>query len=170
MNKLLLSMVTMVARRYGPRAAAALLRAGQRWLADPANEPARQALLERLRGVTRGGGGAGRLAAGLARQIEARRGAVGPWERTMMELRYEASELPSGPDRASVVDAYVAQIGMAAQVADGASGDAPRRQVLAALDNEERAIRREALGPDERRRALEAVETARRACGGAATA
>jgi hypothetical protein len=167
-NKLLVSMVAMVARRYGPRAAMALLRAGQRWLADPANEPARQALLVRLRGVTQGGGGAGRLAAGLVRQIEARRSAVGPWERTMMELRYEAAELPSGPDRAAVVDAYVAQIGLAAQVADG--GDAPQRQVLMALDNEERAIRSEALGPDERRRALDAVGRAREESRGRAAA
>lgn len=170
MNKLLLSIVSLVARRYGPRAATALLRAGRTWLADPANEPAKQALLARLRQLTVGGGGAGRLAANLARQLEARRGGVGPWERTMMDLRYEAAELPTGPDRAAVVEAYVAQIAMAAQVMASAGGDGTRRQVLRALEDEERAVRREALGPDERRRALEAMEQARRDLGGLAAA
>jgi hypothetical protein len=39
-----------------------------------------------------------------------------------------------------------------------------RRHVLAAFDNEARAIAREALGPDERRRALEEIDAGRAGC------
>lgn len=166
MNKLLLSVVALVARRFGPVVAAALLKAGRTWLSDPANEPARAALLAQLRGISdRAGGSASRLAGGLARQVEARRRGVGPWEREMMSLRYEVADLPSGEVRAAAFGAYLVQIAWAAEVVTHAGRPAEaRRQVLAGLENEARAVRAEAFGPDERRRALEALEDARVAC------
>jgi hypothetical protein len=156
----------LVARRIGPVAAAALVKAGRAWLADPANENARQALVAQLRGVSgRAGGGVARLADGLTRQVEARRRGVGPWEREMMSLRYEVADLPSGEVRAAAFGAYLAQVGFAPEVVSLANRPADvRRQVLDGLDAEARALRTEAFGPEERRRALEAVEEARAAC------
>lgn len=98
----------------------------------------------------------------LAAQVEARRRGVGAWEREMMQLRYEVAEMPSGDVRSAAFDAYLAQVGWARETvaAAGKPVDA-RRQVLTALETEAAAVRREAFGPDERRRAMEAIEETR---------
>lgn len=83
----------------------------------------------------------------------------------MMSLRYEVADFPSGAVRQAAFGAYLAQISLAAEVVSLAGKPAEtRRQVIEGLDNEARAVRREALGPDERARALQAIEDAKAAC------
>jgi hypothetical protein len=164
-NPLLIRIVGMIARRLGPAAAATLLAAGRAWLANPENDDARAALAHQLRTLGgRAGGSAGRVAGGLARQVERRKVSVGSWEREVMSLRYEVAELASGPLRAAAFDAYLAQLAMGPLVVARAAQADTRRQVLLAFDNEARAIAREALGPDERRRALEEIDAGREGC------
>ena len=81
MGPRLIGLASLVARRQGATAARALLRAGQRWMADPANEEAKRALLEQLRVAAEVAGvAAGRISARLAREVDKRRVSV---ERTL---------------------------------------------------------------------------------------
>jgi hypothetical protein len=166
-NARLVALAAVLGRRYGRAAAEALLRTGRDWLADPANEAAKQAYLEQLRAwAQRAGGIAGRMSARLAREVERRRVSVGAWERDLMALRYEIADMAPGPMRDAALDAYASQARAGVHLIAGASrpGDA-RRQVLTALRAEASMLARERLSPEERRRALEAVAEARAACG-----
>jgi hypothetical protein len=167
MGPRLLGLASLLARRHGVAAAQALLRAARAWMAEPANEEARGALLAQLRSwAERAGGAAGRLSARLARELERRRVSVGAWERDLMSLRYEIVDMAPGPVREAALAAYTAQAraGVHLIAAAGKPEDA-RRQVLAALRAEAGQLARERLSAAEREAALEAVAEARRAAG-----
>lgn len=162
------ALATLIARRQGAAAAQALLRRGAAWMADPANEQARDALVEQLRtGAERAGGAAGRMAARIAKEIEKRRVSVSAWERDVMALRYEIADMAPGPVREAALDAYAAQVGAGVHLVRGATrpGQA-RADVLRALDAEARMLRTERLAEAERARAMAAVAAARAACAG----
>jgi len=166
LQRTLLQLTLVIGRRLGPAAAAALLGAARAWLADPANEHQRQRLIATLRDLSiRAGGQAGRMAQAAARQVESRRRSLAAWEREMMALRHEVVEHPSGPVRAAALEAYLLQISAGPRLVAEAHRPADaRRAVLRALDDETRSMAADPLGPEERRRALEAVEDARAGC------
>ncbi len=162
MGPRLVGLAAILARRQGAAAAQALMRKGSAWMADPANDAARQALLDQLRvGAGRAGGTAARLAARVSKEIERRRVSVGSWERDLMSLRYEVADMAPGPVRDAALDAYAAQASAAVHLVGGAKA---RDEVLRALGAEERMLATERLGVDERRRAIDAVVAARAAC------
>ncbi|MFN8109520.1 MAG: hypothetical protein U0Y82_06695 [Thermoleophilia bacterium] len=166
MNRSLLRLAVVVGRRLGPAVATALLAAARSWLADPANEQQRQRLVAMLRDVSiRAGGRAGRMAQQLAQQVELRRRSLVAWEREMIALRGEVSRHTSGSVRQAAMAAYLTQVGAGPHlVREARRPSDTRRAVLQALDGEARAVTGEPLGPDERRRALEAIDAARAEC------
>jgi len=166
LQRSLFRLALVVGRRLGPAAAAALLGAARAWLADPANEHHRQRLLALLRDTSiRAGGRAGRMAQSVGRQVESRRRSLVAWEREMMSLRHEVTEHPTGPVRAAALEAYLVQIAAGPPLVTEAARPADaRRAVLRALEEEARSVAADPLGPDERRRALEALEDARAGC------
>lgn len=166
LQKTLFRLALVIGRRLGPAAAAALLGAARAWLADPANEHHRRRLVAMLRDLSlRAGGHAGRMAQAAAGQVESRRRSHAAWEREMMALRHEVTDHPTGPVRAAAMEAYLEQVaGGPRLVAESARPADARRAVLRALDEEARSIGADPLGPDERRRALEAVDAARAGC------
>jgi hypothetical protein len=167
MGARLLALAALTARRQGPKVAKALLLKAQAWLADPANEQTRQALLAQLQTIAeKAGGAAGRLSARLAREVERRRVSVGAWERDLMGLRYEIADMAPGPMRAGAIAAYSSQARAGVHlIADAPRPDEARRQVIAALRAERRMLRGDRLSPAEREHALAAVEEALAACG-----
>lgn len=166
MGPRLVTLAALVARRQGPVVAQALLRSGRAWLADPANEGTKQALLAQLRSAAEiAGGTAAAMSARLAREVEKRRVSVAAWERDLMSLRYEVADMAPGPVRDAALEAYAAQAAAAIHLVTAARDvERARAQVLGALDAEERMLRAERLGADEKRRAILAVALARRAC------
>ena len=166
MGPRLVGLAAILARRQGAAAAQALLRKGGAWMADPANEAARQALIDQLRaGAEKAGGTAARLAARLAREVERRKVSVAAWERDLMALRYEVADMAPGPVRDAAIDAYVAQVSAAVHLITGGSNPARARvEALRALAAEERMLGSERLGAEEKRRAIAAVVAAREAC------
>jgi len=164
-NVRLVALAAILGRRYGQVAAAALLRSGREWLADPANDETKQAYLRQLRAwAERAGGIAGRMSARLAREVERRRVSVGAWERDLMALRYEIADMAPGPMRDAALEAYASQARAGVHLVPGSSRPVDaRRQVLAALRAEASMLSRERLSADERRRALEALADARAA-------
>lgn len=166
MGPRLVGLAALLARRQGAVAAQALMRRGSAWLADPANEEARQALVDQLRaGAEKAGGAAGRLGARLAREVERRRVSVAAWERDLMSLRYEIVDMAPGPVREAALDAYVAQVSAAVHlISGGADPGRARIEVARALQAEERMLAGERLSAGERRRASAAVAAAREAC------
>lgn len=166
MGPRLVGLAAILARRQGAAAAQALLRKGGAWMADPANEAARQALIDQLRaGAEKAGGTAARLGARLAREVERRKVSVAAWERDLMALRYEVADMAPGPVRDAAIDAYVAQVSAAVHLITGGSNPARARvEVLRALAAEERMLGSERLGAEEKRRAIAAVVAAREAC------
>lgn len=159
----------MLARRYGPRAVTLLLATARAWLADPANERKRAEVVDQLDGWSRRvGGGAGGLASRLAREIT-RRKDVSPatWERELMSLRYEIVDMSPGAVREAALEAYTAQAWAGVSLvgaAPAARTARVRRRIVTALGTESELLRTERLSHEERRRATEAVETARAAC------
>lgn len=169
MGPQLAALATLIARRQGAAAAQILLRRGAAWMADPANEQTRGALVEQLRiAAERAGGAAGTMAARIAKEVEKRRVSVSAWERDVMALRYEIADMAQGPVREAALDAYAAQVGAGVHLVRGAArpGQA-RTDVLRALDAEARMLRTERLGAQERERAMAAVAAARAACAAA---
>ena len=168
MNARLLALAGLLLRRQGAAAAEALMRNGRAWMADPANDATRQALIDQLRALAeRTGGAVGRMSARLAREVERRRVSVGAWERDLMSLRYEIADMAPGPLREAAIDAYVAQASAGVHLVAGSSKpDRARIEVLRALEAEERMLARERLSTDERRRTVAAVAGARAACAG----
>ena len=168
MNARLLALAALLARKQGAAAAKALLRQGQAWMADPANDATRQALIEQLRVLAeRTGGAIGRMSTRLAREVERRKVSVGAWERDLMSLRYEIADMAPGPMREAAIDAYVAQVSAGVHLIGSASKpDRARIEVLRALEAEERMLGRERLSADELRRTLAAVAAAQAACAG----
>jgi hypothetical protein len=161
MGPRLIGLASLVARRQGAAAARALLRSGQRWMADPANEEAKQALLQQLRGAAElAGSAAGRLSVRLAREIERRRVSVGAWERDLMSLRYEIADMAPGPVRDAAVTAYANQARAGVTLV---RDERTRREVLDTLDAELRMLAGERLSADERATAESAVTEARAA-------
>lgn len=74
-----------------------------------------------------------------------------------MMARYAIPQLPSGPRRADALDAYLALTRAGpGLVATAAHPDRARRQIAEALICEARMLRTEALGPGERRLAMQA--------------
>ena len=70
MGARLLALAALLARKQGPKVARLLLLKGQAWLADPANEETKQALVAQLRTIAEvAGGAAGRMSARLAREV-----------------------------------------------------------------------------------------------------
>lgn len=168
MGPRLVGLAAILARRQGAAAAQALMRKGSAWMADPSNDAARRALVEQLRtGAERAGGTAARLGARLAKEVEKRRVSVAAWERDLMSLRYEVADMAPGPVRDAALEAYAAQVSAAVHLIGGSNSPSrARAEVLRALDAEERMLRGERLGADERRRAIDAVIAARAACAG----
>ncbi len=166
MGPRLIALALLLAKRQGPAVAALLMRRAQAWLEDPANESTRQALLETLRSsAEKAGGAAGRLSARVAREVERRRVSVGAWERDLMTLRYEISDMAPGPVREAALAAYAAQARAGVHlIATARREDEARRGVEAALVAEQRMLRRERLSDDEREQALAAVADALHAC------
>ena len=161
-----MGLAAILARKQGAAAAQALLRKGNAWMADPGNDAARQALVEQLRaGAERAGGTAARLGARLAREVDRRRVSVASWERDLMALRYEVADMAPGPVRDAALGAYAAQASSGVHLIAGAGNPGrARADVLRALAAEERMLRSERLGVDEKRRAIAAVVAAREAC------
>lgn len=172
MGPRLFALAALLARRQGPVVAAALMRTARAWLADPANEGARRALVDQLRGAAdKAGGTAGRLGGRLAREIDRRRVTIAAWERDLMSLRYEVADMAPGPVRQAALDAYAAQASAGVHlIADARRPADARAKVLAALEAEERMLRGERLGAAERESAIAAVVAARVACAGRAPA
>lgn len=172
MGPRLIALAALLARRQGPAVAQALLRTARAWLADPANEGTKRALVSQLRtAADMAGGTAGRLSARLAREVDTRKVSVQAWERDLMSLRYEVADMAPGPVRDAALDAYAAQASAGIHLIAGARRPTQARaQVLGALESEERMLRTERLGAAERERATAAVVAARVACAGRAPA
>ena len=170
MGPRLVSLAALLARRQGSEAAQSLLRSGRAWMADPANDATKQALLVQLRDYgERAGGMVATMSAKIARDVERRKVSVAAWERDLMAMRYEVVDLAPGPVREAALDAYVAQATAGVHlIATASKPNQARVDVVRALDAEARMLRGERLGADERARALEAVESARAACAGRA--
>lgn len=166
MGPRLVSLAALLARRQGPVVAQALLRSGRAWLADPANEGTRQALLAQLRSAAEvAGGTASLLSARIAREVEKRGVSPAAWERDLMALRYEIADMAPGPVRAAALDAYAAQARAGVHLVTAARDrEKARGEVLGALDAEARMLRGERLSAGEREAALAAVAESRRAC------
>ena len=166
MGPRLVGLAALLARRQGPAAAQALLRSGRAWMADPANEASRRALVAQLRAAAAvAGGAAGALSARLAREVEKRKVSVAAWERDLMALRYEVADMAPGPVRDAALDAYASQASAAIHLVTAARDtERARADVIAALDAEERMLRAERLSADEMRRAVRAVARSRRDC------
>lgn len=166
MGPRLVGLAALLARRQGPVVAQALLRNGRAWMADPANDATRQALVAQLRSIGEAAGGtAGRLSARIATEVERRKVSVASWERDLMTLRYEIADMAPGPVRRAALSAYAAQARAGVHLIAGARDpSAARRDVLAALAAEERMLRAERLSQEERAAALGAVAAARAAC------
>ena len=167
MGAKLLALAVMLARRQGVAVAQALMANARAWMADPANDATRQALIDQLRGVAeRAGGAAGRLGGRLAKEVERRRVSVSAWERDLMSLRYEIADMAPGPVREAAIGAYIAQASAGIHLIGAAARpEQARLEVLRALEAEERMLAGERLSADERRQALAAVEEALVACG-----
>jgi hypothetical protein len=163
----LFALAALLARKQGPRVARLLLLKAQAWLADPANEETKQALIAQLRQIAeKAGGAAGRMSARLAREVEKRRVSPAAWERDLMGLRYEIADMAPGPMREGAIAAYASQARAGVHlIADAKRPDEARRQVIAALRAEQRMLRGDRLSAAERERALAAVEEALAACG-----
>jgi hypothetical protein len=168
MGPRLVSLAALLARRQGAAAGQALLRSGRAWMADPANDATKQALLVQLRGYAEVAGGTiGQVSARLARDVEKRRVSVAAWERDLMAMRYEVVDMAPGPVREAALDAYVAQAAAGVHlIGSAAKTQQARVGVIRALDAETRMLRTERLSGDERRRAMEAVAVARAICAG----
>jgi len=167
MGPRLVALAALLARRQGPKVARLLLLRGQAWLADPANEQTKQALLAQLQSIAeKAGGAAGRMSGRLAREVEKRRVSPAAWERDLMALRYDIADMAPGPMRAAAISAYSAQARAGVHLIAGAKRpDEARRQVIAALRAEQRMLRGDRLSAAEREQALAAVEQALVACG-----
>jgi hypothetical protein len=163
----LLALAALLARKQGPKVARLLLLKAQAWLADPANEEAKQALIVQLRTVAdKAGGTVARMSARLAREVEKRKVSPAAWERDLMSLRYEIADLAPGPMREGAITAYATQARAGVHlIADAKRPEEVRRQVVAALRAEQRMLRGDRLSAAERERALAAVEEALAACG-----
>ncbi len=165
MNAKLIALAAMLARKQGAAMAKMLMQEAQAWMADPANETTKRALVEQLRTIAeKAGGAAGRLSSRLAKEVDRRKVSVAAWERDLMSLRYEIADMAPGPVRDGALNAYVAQASAAVHLIDDAGKPEKVRDVLRALEAEERMLATERLTRDERRRAIEAVAAARAAC------
>lgn len=167
MGPRLFALAALIARRQGPKVARLLVLRAQAWLADPANERAKQALLAQLEGIAaRAGGTAARMSARLAREVAKRRVSVGAWERDLMALRYEMADIAPGPMRAAAIAAYASQARAGVHlIGDAKRPEEARRQVVAALRAEQWMLRNGGrLSAAERDQALRAVGDAVAAC------
>ena len=82
-----------------------------------------------------------------------------------MALRYEIADMAPGPVRDAAIDAYAAQVSASVHLIAGSNRPVrARADVMRALAAEERMLRGERLGAQERRRAIDAVTAARAAC------
>jgi hypothetical protein len=164
----LLWLGTLLARRYGAAAVQSLARSAQAWLADPANEQTKAALVAQLRDwQVKATGVASQTAGALARQVERRRVSVSEWERDVMELRYELPGLPAGPVREAALRAYENQLrGGVHLIAHARRPERAREHVVAALQAERRMLATEGLQPAEVDRLEAAVDAALAACAG----
>ena len=167
MGARLLALAALLARKQGPKVARLLLLKAQAWLADPANEEAKQALIVQLRTVAeKAGGTVARMSARLAREVEKRKVSPAAWERDLMSLRYEIADLAPGPMRECAITSYATQARAGVHlIADAKRPEEARRQVVAALRAEQRMLRGDRLSAAERERALAAVEETLAACG-----
>ncbi len=165
MGPRLVSLAALVARKQGPVVAAALMRAGREWLADPANEGTKQALLAQLRSASEvAGGAAASMSARIAKEVEKRKVSPAAWERDLMALRYEIADMAPGPVRVAALEAYTAQARAGVHLVGAARDrEKARTEVLGALAAEERMLRRERLSADERDTAIAAVAEGRKA-------
>jgi hypothetical protein len=163
----LFALAALLARKQGPKVARLLLLKAQAWLADPANEETKQALIAQLRTIAdKAGGAAGRMSARLAREVEKRKVSPAAWERDLMALRYAIADMAPGPMREGAIAAYATQARAGVHlIGDAKRPEEARRQVVAALRAEQRMLRGERLSSAERERALAAVEEALAACG-----
>jgi len=154
----LLRLFRRVAAQLGPEVADALVRAARAWLTDPANAANRQRLVTTLADISRKAGGVtAALATTAAAGVQRYRRSVGSWERELMGARYAILQLPSGPERAAALEAYLGLTDAAPGAMAGAKDRTrAQREVLVALEMEARMLASEALGPGERQAALAA--------------
>lgn len=166
LNARLVAFGLFLARRYGVKAATALARQANAWLADPANEAKKQQLVSTLRTWSAtAGGAAARTGEALARQVERRKVSTAAWERDLMDLRHELPGIPHGDMRDAAVRAYESQLRAGVHLISHArTPERAREEVLAALRAEATMLRRERLTDDERARLLAAVDAASAAC------
>jgi hypothetical protein len=167
MGPRLLALAGLLARRYGPAAAARLARAARGWLADPANARARDELLGQLRGwASRASGAAAGAAALLAREIEVRRRrSVAAWEREVIARRMDLAGAAPGPAREAALSAYAEEAESAAAIlAASARPGEDLALVRAAVAAERGMLSGERIGRSERDRALRALDRALAAC------
>ena len=173
MGPRLLAFGALLARRYGPRAAAYFFAAARAWLADPRNEPKRRALESQLiMWAGRLHGAASRSANRLALEVERRRGPapLQSWERDVMGLRAALAESAEGEAREKALAAYCARVATGARLTHAVDDPAAAgRRAMEALEVEERMLKQERISPAERTTALEAVRRASAACYGAAS-
>jgi hypothetical protein len=164
-NAKLVALAAMLARKQGAAMAKLLLLHAQEWMADPANDATKRALVEQLRGIAeRAGGSAGRLSARLAKEVDRRKVSVAAWERDLMSLRYEIADMAPGPVRDAALDAYVSQASAGVHLIDDPGRPDKVRDVVRALEAEQRMLASERLTRDERRRAIDAIDAARIVC------
>ncbi|MEQ8833235.1 MAG: hypothetical protein RIB67_02175 [Miltoncostaeaceae bacterium] len=151
----------VLVRRYGMRAAGQFVRAAQEWVSDPANEPAKQRLIQQLgEWGRRAGGATARTAEVLQRQVEKRKVSVGAWERDLMDLRHELPGLRRGYPREAAIRAYESQVRAGVHlIAHARSPARAREEVTAALRAEIGMLRRERLEPAEEGRLVGAAQT-----------
>jgi hypothetical protein len=163
----LFALAALLARKQGPKVARLLLLKAQAWLADPASEETKQALIAQLRTIAdKAGGAVGRMSARLAREVEKRKVSPAAWERDLMGLRYEIADMAPGPMREGAIAAYATQARAGVHlIGDAKRPEEARRQVVAALRAEQRMLRGGRLSSAEREQALAAVEEALAACG-----
>jgi hypothetical protein len=81
-----------------------------------------------------------------------------------MSLRYEIADMAPGPVREAALDAYVAQASAGVHLIESPARPDQARDVLRALEAEERMLASERLTAAERQRAIEAVAASRAAC------
>lgn len=155
-----------IARKYGPWAAAKLARAGQAWIADPENLARRDELVAQLRAWSeKASGTAAATASRLADDVGAkRRLSVAAWERDLMEKRMDLERASSPPRREAALVAYAEEAEAAVSILD----EAPREQKMIEIEEtfvaERGMLRSSGLSPDDKARALRAVDRALAAC------
>jgi hypothetical protein len=162
----IVGLAAVLARRYGPWAAARLARAGQAWIAQPENAERREELVAQLRiWAERASGAAAATAARLADDVGTkRRLSVAAWERDLIARRMDFEVAEAGPGREAALVAYAVEAEASVSILD----EAPREQKLEEIEEtfvaERGMLKTSGLPPADRDRALRAIDRSLAAC------